>query len=78
MASGRRCIGASWWSGLCSARAGCFDFIHENPLFEFRPICYTNDPFVIAQNDKMVAINSALEVDLTGQVCADSLGTQAV
>src|SRR5271166_2201651 len=53
-----------------------FDFIHENPSFEFRPICYTNDPFVVAQNDRMVAINSALQVDLTGQVCADSLGTK--
>jgi acyl-CoA hydrolase len=53
-----------------------FDFIHDNPSFEFRPICYTNDPFIIAQNDRMVAINSALQVDLTGQVCADSLGTR--
>ena len=53
-----------------------FDCIHENPSFEFRPICYTNDPFVVAQNDNMVAINSALQVDLTGQVCADSLGTR--
>lgn len=51
-----------------------FRFVHENPIFEFRPIFYTNDPFVIAQNDRMVAINSALEVDLTGQVCSDSLG----
>jgi acyl-CoA hydrolase len=50
------------------------EFIRENPAFEFRPICYTNDPFVVAQNDRMVAINSALQVDLTGQVCADSLG----
>jgi acyl-CoA hydrolase len=53
-----------------------FDFIHENQGFEFRPISYTNDPFVVAQNDRMVAINSALQVDLTGQVCADSLGTK--
>jgi acyl-CoA hydrolase len=53
-----------------------FDFIHENPSFEFRPICYTNDPFVVSQNDRMVAINSALQVDLTGQVCADSIGTR--
>lgn len=52
-----------------------FDFIHDNPSFEFRPICYTNDPFIVAQNDRMVAINSALQVDLTGQVCSDSLGT---
>lgn len=53
-----------------------FDFIHENPGFEFRQISYTNDPFVVAQNDRMVAINGALQVDLTGQVCADSLGTR--
>ena len=53
-----------------------FDFIHENPSFEFRPIKYTNDPFVVARNDRMVAINGALQIDLTGQVCADSLGTR--
>jgi 4-hydroxybutyrate CoA-transferase len=53
-----------------------FDFIDNNPFVEFHPSDYVNDPFVIAQNDKMVAINSALAVDLTGQVCADSLGRQ--
>jgi 4-hydroxybutyrate CoA-transferase len=53
-----------------------FDFIDGNPSFEFRSISYTNDPFVVAQNNRMVAINSALQVDLTGQVCADSLGTR--
>jgi len=51
-----------------------YDFIDNNPMIEFRPSEYTNDPFVIARNDRMVAINSALEVDMTGQVCADSLG----
>jgi 4-hydroxybutyrate CoA-transferase len=51
-----------------------YDFIDDNPMFEFHPTKYTNDPFVIAKNDKMVAINSAIEVDLTGQVCADSVG----
>ncbi|MBI4874285.1 MAG: acetyl-CoA hydrolase/transferase family protein, partial [Acidobacteria bacterium] len=51
-----------------------FDFIDDNPIFEFHPTHYVNDPFVIAQNDRMVAINSAIEVDLTGQVCADSIG----
>jgi acyl-CoA hydrolase len=51
-----------------------FDFLHENPSFEFHRTAYCNDPFVIAQNDRMVAINSAIEVDLTGQVCADSMG----
>lgn len=51
-----------------------YDFIDNNPICEFHPDSYVNDPFVIAQNDKMVAINSALQVDLTGQVCADSIG----
>jgi acetyl-CoA hydrolase len=51
-----------------------FDFLDNNPFVEFHPTDYVNDPFVIAQNDKMVAINSAIAVDLTGQVCADSIG----
>lgn len=51
-----------------------FDFIDNNPIVEFHPSHYVNDPFVVAQNRKMVAINSALQVDLTGQVCADSIG----
>lgn len=51
-----------------------FRYIDNNPMFEFHPVDYTNDPFVISRNDKMVSINSALEVDLTGQVCADSIG----
>ncbi|MFH1176226.1 MAG: acetyl-CoA hydrolase/transferase C-terminal domain-containing protein [Acidobacteriota bacterium] len=51
-----------------------FDFIDNNPFCEFHPSDYVNDPFIIAQNEKMVAINSALSVDITGQVCADSLG----
>jgi 4-hydroxybutyrate CoA-transferase len=51
-----------------------FSFIDDNPIFEFHPTSYTNDPFIISQNDRMVSINSAIEVDLTGQVCADSIG----
>lgn len=51
-----------------------YDYIDNNPLFEMRPADYTNDPFIISQNDNMVAINSALEVDITGQVCAESMG----
>lgn len=54
-----------------------FDFIHDNPIVEFHPSDYVNDPFVIAQNDRMVAINSAIQVDLTGQVCSDSIGDVA-
>ncbi len=51
-----------------------YNWVHNNPLIEFHRTEYVNDPFVIAQNEKMVAINSAIEVDLTGQVCADSIG----
>ncbi len=51
-----------------------YEWVHDNPLCEFHRQEYVNDPFVIAQNDRMVAINSAIEVDLTGQVCADSIG----
>jgi 4-hydroxybutyrate CoA-transferase len=51
-----------------------YDFIHNNPLIELHPTDYVNDPFNIARNNNMVAINSAVEIDLTGQVCADSMG----
>ena len=51
-----------------------FDFVDNNPVVEMRPTEYVNDPYVIRQNDRMVAINSAIEVDLSGQVCADSIG----
>jgi len=53
-----------------------YDFIDNNPIIEFHPQEYVNDPFIIAQNKKMIAINSAIEIDLTGQVCADSIGTK--
>ncbi len=51
-----------------------YDYVSDNPEFEIHPVEHTNDPWVIGQNEKMVAINSALEVDLSGQVCADSIG----
>jgi 4-hydroxybutyrate CoA-transferase len=51
-----------------------YDWADDNPLIEMHRTEYVNDPFVIAQNERMVAINSAIEVDLTGQVCADSIG----
>ena len=51
-----------------------YDWVDNNALIELHPTEYVNDPFVIAQNERMVAINSAIEVDLTGQVCADSIG----
>jgi acyl-CoA hydrolase len=53
-----------------------YDFIHNNPQVLMMDVGYTNDPFLIAQNPKVTAINSALQIDLTGQVCADSLGTK--
>lgn len=52
-----------------------YDFVDDNPYIEMRAANYTNDVSVIKQNPKMVAINSAIEVDLTGQVCADSIGS---
>lgn len=51
-----------------------YEWVDDNPLIELHRTEYINDPFVIAQNERMVAINSAIEVDLTGQVCADSIG----
>src|SRR6185436_10301616 len=51
-----------------------FDWVHNNAMVEMHPTEYVNDPFIIAQHRRMVAINSALQVDLTGQVCADSIG----
>ena len=54
----------------------CYDFIDDNPMVAMMDVGYTNDPFVIAKNPKVTAINSALQVDITGQVCADSLGTK--
>ena len=51
-----------------------YDWVDDNPLIELHRTEYVNDPFVIAQNERMVAVNSAIEVDLTGQVCADSIG----
>jgi acyl-CoA hydrolase len=55
-----------------------YDFVDDNPLFEFRPSSYCNDPFVIARNDNVVAINSAVEVDLSGQAVADSVGLRPI
>ncbi|MBX7218792.1 MAG: GNAT family N-acetyltransferase [Blastocatellia bacterium] len=61
-------------TSFCKGTNRLYRFVHDNPLVEFHPSDLVNDPFRIAQNPKMVAINSAIEVDLTGQVCADSIG----
>jgi acetyl-CoA hydrolase len=53
-----------------------YDFVKDNAIVEMHPTHYVNDPFIIAQNDNMISINSAIEVDLTGQVAADSIGTR--
>lgn len=62
--------------GFAIGTKALFDFVDNNPIFEFHPTAYTNDPALIARNDNMVAINSALQIDLTGQVCSDSIGSQ--
>ena len=64
---------------ICAFAWGSKDFckyIDRNPLIRVLPVSYVNDPFVIAQNDHMVSVNSALQMDLTGQVCSESLGFQ--
>ncbi|MBP1620408.1 MAG: acetyl-CoA hydrolase [Acidobacteria bacterium] len=51
-----------------------YDYLNNNPFIEAHPVDHVNDPFVVSQNDNLVAINSAIEIDLTGQVCSDSIG----
>jgi acetyl-CoA hydrolase len=63
-------------AGFAMGSQRLYDFMHDNAGIEMHPTDYINDPFIIAQHDRMVAINSALEVDITGQVCADSVGTK--
>jgi GNAT superfamily N-acetyltransferase len=63
-------------ASFCMGTRKLYDYIDDNPVFSFHPTEYVNDPYVIGQQHKQVAINVALEVDLTGQVCADSLGTR--
>jgi acetyl-CoA hydrolase len=61
-------------AGFILGTRALYDYVDDNPVFELHPTEYVNDPFVISRNDRMISINSALEVDLTGQVCADSVG----
>ncbi len=61
-------------TSFCMGTRRLYDYANNNPLFEFRSVEFTNDPFQIARNEKMVAVNAAIEVDLTGQVAADSIG----
>ena len=62
-------------TGFAVGTRRLYDYVHDNPAFVFLDIDYVNDPHVIRRNPKVVAINSAIEVDITGQVCADSIGT---
>ncbi|MFN9115860.1 MAG: acetyl-CoA hydrolase/transferase family protein, partial [Bacteroidota bacterium] len=61
-------------TGFAIGTRKLYDYVNDNPAFAFLDIDYVNDPNVIRRNPKVIAINSAIEVDLTGQVCADSIG----
>ena len=62
-------------TGFAVGTRELYDYVNDNPSFAFLDIDYVNDPHVIRRNPKVVAINSAIQVDITGQVCADSIGT---
>ncbi len=61
-------------AGFIIGSHNLYRWVDDNPMIELHPTEYINDPFIVAQNDRQVAVNSAIEVDLTGQVCADSIG----
>lgn len=63
-------------ASFCIGTRALYDFVDNNPMVALYPVEYTNNYLVISQNDKMVCVNSAMEIDLTGQVCSDSLGYQ--
>lgn len=62
-------------TSFCFGTRKVYDFVNDNPAFAFLDVDYTNDPSIIRRNPNMVAINSAVEIDLTGQVCSDSIGS---
>ena len=62
-------------TGFALGTKRLYDYVDDNPAFQFLDIDYVNDPHIIRRNNKMVAINSAIEIDITGQACADSIGT---
>ena len=64
------------FAGGARATQEIYDYTDENPLIEMRPISWVNDPRVIAENDRFISVNSALAVDLTGQVCSETIGLQ--
>ena len=53
-----------------------YDYVDDNPSFEMHPVSYTNDPYIIGQHDNFISVNAAVEIDLFGQVCAESIGTK--
>ena len=55
-----------------------FDFVNQNPGVLIKDVGYTNDPYIKAKNPKVASIDSAIQIDLTGQVCADSIGTRMI
>ncbi len=59
---------------FCMGQQSTYEYLHDNPAIDFRTIDYTNNPMIIAQHDRMTAINTALEIDLTGQATAESIG----
>jgi acyl-CoA hydrolase/GNAT superfamily N-acetyltransferase len=61
-------------ASFCMGKRSTYEFLHDNPSIEFKTIDYTNNPLIIAQHRNMTAINSALEIDLTGQATAESIG----
>lgn len=61
-------------AAFCMGRQETYEYLHDNPAIEFRPVSYTNNPLVIARHRNMTAINSALEIDLTGEATAESIG----
>jgi len=63
-------------ASFCMGTKRLYEYVNNNPFFEFRPTEYVNDPYIISRHEKMVGINAGLEIDLTGQVCADSIGYQ--
>ena len=64
-------------ASFCLGTRELYDFIHDNPLFEFRPIEYVADPAIVARNHAMVSLSQAFAIDLTGQVCADQFQPRA-
>ncbi len=63
-------------ASFCMGTRRLYDFVDDNPAFEFHPSEYVNSPVIIAQNPNLISINSAIQIDLTGQVCADSMGSK--